>query len=332
MAEPGARVLLVGCGEIGTRHLQALVRLPQVEQIEIVDPRPEALVLGRARVEEVADRHPAMALRWLSSLTEATRGGNLCLVATLAKGRGQLMQDIAKGLDYRAFLVEKIVAQSIREMEELITYVAQRDLAVWVNFKTRAYPFYKRVKQLIDPEEPIFFSAAGGNSGLATNGVHDADLFVFLDGADRIERAGCSSIDPILHPSKRGGEVFELSGTLHGCTRKGSQMVLSYMSGYRAWEYISIATPRYRWVVDHAQSSAVESDAASGWAWRLVPFDEDVLISRMTTDFAADILTRGRCDLPTLEESLIAHRFILDELQPHFSRLLERQLDVCPVT
>lgn len=333
MAERGARVLLVGCGEIGSRHLQAVVKLPQVREIDIVDPRPEALALGRARVAEVADRQSSMALRWLSSLEHASRGGDLCIMATQANGRGQLVRDIADGLGYRAFLLEKIVAQSIREMEELIAYTKLHGLSAWVNFKTRAYPIFKRVKQLIDPDEPIFLYTAGGNTGLATNGVHDADLFAFLDGASHIERAGCACIDPILHPSKRGRELFELSGTLHGCTKKGSHLVLSYMRGYHAWAYVSITTARYRCVIDHAQHSAVESDAASDWAWRLVPLERNILISQMTTAFASDILASGACELPTLEESLVAHRFIFGELQPHFNRLLKQpEADLCPVT
>lgn len=333
MAEAsGTRILLVGCGEIGSRHLQAVVRLPQVTRVEIVDPRPEAWALGRARVADVPDRCPATELRWLSALEEASPGGALCIVATQAEGRSRLVREVAEQLGYRAFLLEKIVTQSVREIEELVAYVRQRELSVWVNFMTRAYPVFQRVKQRLDPEEPIFFSSVGGNRGLATNGMHDADLFACLDGASRIEPAGCALVDPILHPSKRGRTVFDLSGTLHGCTQKGSQMVLSYMPGHAGWPYITIATPRYRWIIDHVQHTMAESDAASGWAWRVVPCECNILVSQMTTVFAAEILAAGRCDLPTLAESLVAHRFILGELQPHFNRLLEQATDLCPVT
>lgn len=333
MAEtPSTRILLVGCGEIGSRHLQAVVRLPRVTRIEIVDPRPEACALGRARVAEVPDRCPSTELRWFSSLEQASRGGALCIVATQANGRSALVRDVAEKLGYRTFLLEKIVTQSVRELEELVAYARQRELSVWVNFMTRAYPVFKRVKQLIDPAEPIVFSSIGGNRGLATNGMHDADLFAYFDGSSRIEPAGCALVDPILHPSKRGRAVFDMSGTLHGCTEKGSQMTLSYMQGHQGWPYIMIATPRYRWVVDHVQHTAAESDAASGWAWRVVPCECNIFVSQMTTIFASGILVSGRCDLPTLEESLVAHRFILGELQPHFNRLMEREMDLCPVT
>ena len=93
-----------------------------------------------------------------------------------------------------------------------------------------------------------------------------------------------------------------------------------------------ISTRQYRCIVDHIQRWAVESDESSSWMWRAVPFEGDIMVSQMTQSFASDILTRGGCELPNLEESMVAHRFILNELSPHFNRLLGRDSELCPVT
>lgn len=324
-------MLIVGCGQLGSRHLQAMVTLPHVREIEVVDPRPESLALGRQRVAEVPDRQSSMTMRWLSSLEAATRGGDLCVVATQAQGRCQLVRDIVERLGYPSFLLEKIVGQSIREIEELQRFLRERDCTAWVNLKTRTYPIHQRIKQRLDSEEPILFHAMGGNHGLANNGVHTADLFAFYDGANRIDLVG-ASIDPVLHPSKRGEQVFDLSGTLQGTTEKGSHFILSYARDHTQSEQIYIATRRYRCIVDHMQRWAVESDASTDWNWRPVPFEGDILVSHMTKAFVADILASGRCELPTLAESLAAHRFILGALQPTFSELFERSVEHCPVT
>lgn len=326
----GRRVLLVGCGELGSRHLQAVVKLPQVREVEVVDPRSAALARGRERVAEISDRQRSITIRWLASLEKATPGGDLCIIATHAQGRCQLVRAVVEGLGYSTFLLEKIIAPSIRELEDLIKYARGRGITAWVNCKARAYPFHRKVKQQLDPDDPILFNVVGGNHGLANNGVHAADLFAFYDGASQIESGG-SCVDPVLHSSRRGPSLFDLSGTLHGYTAKGSHFTVSYARDHATGEQISITTRRYRCVVDALQRWAVESDAASGWAWRKAPFEGNLLVSEMTAEFAAAIFT-GRCPLPTLEESAVAHRFILGELQPHFNRLLHRQLDLCPVT
>ena len=325
------KVLIVGCGELGSRHLQAVASIASVAQIEVVDPRPEALALGQERLAETAQHASPTEVRWLTTLDEASPGEGLCIIATRAENRCQLTKTVAHRLGYRLFLLEKMVGQSVSEVEGLAAYSRSEELSIWTNHKARAYPFHLGVKEKLAFEDPVVFSAVGGNHGLATNGVHAADLFAFYDGSDTIKSAG-SHVDPVLHPSKRGGELFDLSGTLMGYTDKGGKFTLSYAADHQNSDQFSISTRRYRCIVDHLQRWAVESAEESSWVWRSIPFEDRVLVSEMTADFASDILVSGSCSLPTLDQSLVAHRFILNELQPHFERLLDRTLDLCPVT
>jgi predicted dehydrogenase len=327
----GYVVLIVGCGQIGSRHLQAVAALPQVCRIEIVDPQDDALGLGRERLLEVPDRQLRTSFRWLPSLDDATRGGDLCIISTQADVRCQLVRRIVSELGYSSFMLEKFIAQSVQEYEGFMDFAEKQRLSVWVNCKGRAHPSHQRVKAHLDPSEPIIFSMIGGNHGLVNNGVHAADLFVFYDGADRIESAG-AFIDPVLHPSMHGKGLFDLSGTLHGCTKKGSQFFLSFAADHTGPGFFSVASRRYRAVIDDVMHWLYESTIETGWAWRKVPFEANLMISNMTRAFAADILASGRCELPTLQDCFPAHRFILEELLPHFNRLLGVDSDRCPVT
>lgn len=322
------RILIIGCGQIGSRHLQAVASLPQVREIEVVDPRPDGLALGQERLGEIPDHQPSIKFRWLTRPEEASPGGDLCIVATQAEGRLALVEQAA-ALGYRAFLVEKLVTQSVSEYERLRTFVQARGLSAWVNLKTRAYPIYKYVKARLEPGRPILYSSVGGNHGLATNGVHAADLFIFLTGADCIESAG-ARIDPILHHTKRG--QYDLSGTLHGHSASGSHFTLSYACDHAQSVLDVLVTGRYRWVVDNMKRQAFEGVATDSWDLRPIPFEGNLLVSHMTEGFAADILRYGRCELPTLAQSFPAHRFILSELLPVFNQLLGKEDDRCPVT
>ena len=327
----GYRVLIVGCGQLGSRHLQAVASLSMVTEIEVVDPSPEALELGRQRLAELPRDKSPSHVRWLASIGEATKQGDLCIIATQAQERCKALREVADTLGYSAFLLEKIVAQSIEELEASAGFATSRGLSVWVNFLERGIPFYRRVKERLSPVDPLIFSATGGNFFLATNGIHSVDLFAYYDECTRIEGAG-ARVDPILHPSKRGEGLYDLTGTLHGYTEKGSSLTISYIGADSPWFHISIASRGYRCFVDHGTGWACESDSESGWEWRKVPFEGSMLVSQTTREFATGILTSGHCALPTLEESLVSHRFILGQLQPHFCGLLGRPIDRCPVT
>ena len=325
------RVLIVGCGELGSRHLQAVSALGEVGEIEVVDPAPDRLQTGRMRVDQVEDRNPEIRYRWLTTLDEASREGDLCVVATQADIRCSIVRDVADRSSYNRFLLEKIVAQSVDDYDDLLALARTRGLSVWVNCKKRGHEAHRTVKARLNPNQPLILSVIGGNHGLATQGVHAADLFAFYDGASRIE-GGEVQVDPVLHPTKRGPGVSELSGTLNGRSEKGSRFFLSLDSTHRAPPIFSVVSDVYRAVVDDMTRSFYESAAESGWQWSQVPYNQDLKVSTMTRSFVRDILQTGGCELPTLEECRPAHDFILTALRPHFSRLIGRELDRSPVT
>ena len=326
-----ARVLIVGCGELGSRHLQAACALAGVDEIEVVEPRPEAIQRGRERVGQVSDRNEAIAYRWIESLAEASERGDLCIVATQADVRCRVVRDVAEKLGYSAFLIEKMVAQSLADYDALLEFARQRGVSVWVNCKTRAHASHRRVKEHLDPSEPLMLTHLGGNHGLANNGIHAADLFAFYDEASWIKGSG-SRVDPKLHASKKRKGTFDLSGTLMGRSDKGSQFVLSFTADDEAPPYFSIFSPRYRAIVDDMMRTFYESTEESGWQWKSIPLEENMMVSNMTRRFVTDILASNACELPTLEQCYPAHRFILEELQPHFQKLLDNSSDRCPVT
>lgn len=323
------KILVVGCGELGSRHLQAVASLPVVATIVVVDPNPSAIELGQKRLQDLPNCYGQTVFQWHPSLEEVKGCFDLCIVATQAKGRCQLVKDIFNQELASQFLIEKIAVQSSSEYEDLLQFAKVKRFKIWVNCKTRAYPISKRIKSRLDASEPILFNVLGGNHGLANNGIHEVDLFTFFDGCKFIESRGVY-IDPILHPSKRGPHVFDLSGTLFGVTAKGSQFTLSFAHDHAGPDHISIVTKSYRCIVDHMQRWAHESDR--GGPWQQVSFEGNLMVSHMTKAFASDILNEGRCELPTLEECFPAHRFILGELQPHFEKLLKKNCGYCPVT
>lgn len=325
------KVLIVGCGELGSRHLQAVASLSDIDEVHIVDLRQEAIELGKSRLAEINDINHDIKFSWFFELNKRSSGGDLCIVATRAKGRCALVKTIFNTLGYKSFLLEKIVAQSVGEYEDLLAFCKENSITAWVNCKSRTYGIHKYIKTKLNSNEPFIFCRIAGNHGLATNGIHAADLFAFYDGTKYIKKIA-SRIDPITHLSKRGNGIFDLSGTLYGVSEKGSEFILSFAANHNSPDYISIVSPTGRFFVDHFQQFALESYPDLDWKWKEYPFKENWLVSHMTKTFVRDMLTKGKCDLPSLEECFPAHKFILGELLPHFNHLLEKENSFCPVT
>ncbi|MDO8527428.1 MAG: Gfo/Idh/MocA family oxidoreductase [Deltaproteobacteria bacterium] len=327
-------ILIVGCGELGSRHLQAVASLPRVSRVEVVDARPEALEVAKSRLKDLPNLNPSIQFRWLNSLEQATREGDLCIVATQAKGRARLVMEIAERLGFKRFILEKIVEQSLSQYETLLQFSKAQGLSVWVNFKTRTYLYHKRIKELLKEASPITFSVLCGNHGLANSGIHLVDLFVFYDHCRTLQKLG-SNIDAVLHPTKRG--LYDLSGQLQIGSEKGSILNLSYDQKNMNPPLYSIVAKDHRFVFDHAHTDsskrwAFESHADESWVWKPFSLDGNFQVSHMTRAFVESILLNNICELPTLEEVHLAHSFLLGTLQPVFNTLLNQESKDCPVT
>lgn len=325
------KLLLVGCGQLGSRHLQAIASLESVSEIHIVDPSPLSLELGKKRIGEISDRNKNIQFFWYNEMNKAVQGGDLCILATQAKGRENLIKAAVDLLGYRRFLVEKIVTQSVAAYGDLLEFCKARSINIWVNCQTRTYNIHKRIKSLLDPTEPFFMADFGGNHGLACNGIHYADLFLFYDGGNEIIPVG-SRIDPILHPSKRGKDVFDLSGTLMAKSKTGRDCVISYAPNHVAPDCVALSSSRYKFIVDHIGKTVFESSAENKWSWAQYPIDENLAISFLDKKIVSDILLTGTCELPGLSECLPSHKYILESLLPHFNNLLGVQNNSCPAT
>lgn len=326
-----SKILLIGCGELGSRHLQAITSLDSVKEIYVLDDRAEALALGQKRLAEIKDFNKAISFHWIQEPTPETANGDLCLVATQATGRCSLVKRVTRELGYQTFLIEKIVAQSVDEYLDLMSFVEKHKLAIWVNCKTRTYSIHKRIKKLLPPDEPFIFSRISGNDGLANNGVHTADLFAFYDGTTKLIPLA-ARIDPVLHPSKRGKMIFDLSGTLHAMSDKGSDFTVSFAPTFVSPDHISIVSSRGRFIIDHIKRFFYQSLPENDWEWQRLEITDNWMVSCMTKAFVTDILEKNSCELPTLAECWPAHQYILSELLGTFKKLDVAKDGLCPVT
>ena len=137
-------------------------------------------------------------------------------------------------------------------------------------------------------------------------------------------------IDPVVQHSKRGQEVFDLSGSLYGFSDKGSHFMLSYAPQHRNSDIVTIVSSKGKFVVDIVAQSGFEWKEDFGW--RRIAVMESDFVSYTSKRIATDILSGRESGLPTLEECWPAHEYILSALLPHFNRILGTNNTYCPAT
>src|SRR3990167_7964952 len=99
-------VYIIGAGQIGSRHLQALKKVRISLNITVIDPSEQSLSTARKRYEETPAGICSHTLNYLRKIP----GGqniNLAIIATTSNIRAKVIRDILKKNQISYFILEK---------------------------------------------------------------------------------------------------------------------------------------------------------------------------------------------------------------------------------
>jgi hypothetical protein len=112
------KLLIVGCGELGSRFLQAAVSINQFSIIEIVEPNILAVEIAKKRSEDVINNNLTCQINYFDNISAISGTGHLAIIATQADTRDKLFKDVVR-LGYKYIILEKIVTQSIDQYQNM---------------------------------------------------------------------------------------------------------------------------------------------------------------------------------------------------------------------
>jgi predicted dehydrogenase len=322
------KVIIIGCGELGSRFLQAAAQVQLISVIDIVEPFEKASETAKQRLEQVLVLGSLLQVKWLKDISEAKNVYDLCIIATQADGREHVFEQVAQ-LGIKNVLMEKIVCQSERAYQKMFDIADAFNIRTWVNCKTRVYPIWEYIKSKINPGERVLYHSIGGNHGLCTNGLHSLDLFVFLSDSEKLVEAG-SQIDEQVHLTKR--KKYDLSGSFSCRGVNNSTCVIDYSQSNQSSVLEIVTTDYFRWIIDHATRQAFEGSKNNKWVMEPIPFEGDLSVSNMAKGFIGDILAGNHCTLPDIRQTYPAHQYLFKVSLPIFNNFLKKEDDICPCT
>ena len=315
-------ILIIGAGQIGSRHLQGLIGESLDLNITVVDTSSFSLDSAKVRwIEEGGDKSNHK-IKWCEAISKNIKSLDLVIVATSSRGRAELVEQVALSVNVNYWVFEKVLAQSKQELD-LIKYATNRAKGAWVNTPKRLMNWYKQLKIKFSNQKPLRIKKTGGLWGLACNSIHYIDLIIWWTGESLLS-VNTSRLDPIWFKSKRAG-YFEVSGELLINFSGGTELILqSYSNVVEDIMYIELADKK-NWIIDESKGIAFESkkDILNG---------QLELQSRMTGPMVAKILTHGICELPTLKESFEQHTIFLDAMLNHWNLSNNYDDNIIPIT
>ncbi len=199
-------ILIAGCGNIGSRHLQSLKLTTTDLRIFVYDPFNPSLEKAKGIWESTSGtKHE---IHFITSLETLPNTIFTCIIATNSANRLEIFKLIAENFTVKHFVLEKFLFPIKEEYDIAQTVIDQIDSTILVNCPRRLFTAYQFLKSEIKGSIKSV-EIKGNNWGLCSNAIHFIDLLNYLSNELPTKGAFNTSMTKII-PSKRDGYLETL--------------------------------------------------------------------------------------------------------------------------
>jgi len=325
------KIAIIGLGQLGSRHLQALAALTERVDIELVDLSVAALEVAIARFYEMpAASNFKGTIKKFRSVNDLTATLDLVIIACNSMERRALTELLLNAKTVKYLILEKVLFPSIEDYGVVGELIKQKHVKAWVNCSRRMMPSYRMIKELVTPGAPVHFVVDGAKWGMGSNGIHFIDLFCYLtsDYSLKLHSDLLDEINPV--ESNRKGYI-DFTGTYTGETGRKDFFSMTSWSVGSAPVQVQIYTPFERIVVNESFGNMSYSAEKEGWKTEQRDF-EILYQSSLTTILVNDIFKTGECNLPTYNEAKQTHLLFLSSLINYQHKKSGIESKLCQIT
>lgn len=322
-------VAIIGAGNLGSRHLQALALTKIPLCVEVVDSAEESLAIAKKRWEEMPENPLIEDIVFGADLGVLSPELDVVIVATSSAPRRAIVETLLTIRKVKYLILEKVLFQRLKDYDEIQALLDRRGGKAWINCGRRSLKFYRSLAEMMRQNSRVDMTVSGANWGLGCNSIHMLDIYAVLSGQNQFG-VDVSSLDQGWIESKRNGYI-EFTGTLRVQSAKGILNLQSDLLGERPI-VITIQTERYFCMIyEMGKVAKMFRKAEKDWLWETVPVDIRNQ-SEVTHELVQSLIETGNCLLTPYAESASLHKVLLKGFLEHVNQFSDNKTEVCAIT
>jgi hypothetical protein len=304
-------VCLIGCGGVGKRHLEAMLKVKHDINIEVVEPN-------------IKDTLVNQNINYFTKIEEVSDNIDICLIATTANVRKKVILELISKKNVKFIILEKVVFQNENDFDEIIQLFREKNIKSWVNCHLRAQPIYKELKkQSIITEDTTVTYDYSDDFTLSTSTIHILDLFAYLCDDYNLKIESIKT-DNKLRESRHNG-CFDFNGEMKVVSANNHELIVR-KTDTNFGEHLTVYHPDL--VVRSGEG--INPDNRVGFVGdKKIPY---VYQSSLTNLYIEDIIKKSDCDLSTLENSAKLHKVMLKSFRNLLKENYNLEVIDCPIT
>ena len=322
-------IAIIGAGNIGSRHLQALKAIKIPLDITVVDPNPESLNIAKERYNSMPAGQYEHTINYCKNYDKIKDEFDIAIIATHSNIRRMVIEQLLESSHVKSFILEKILFTKAEDYLIVRDLLKEQNSQAWVNCTRRVIPFYNdQIKNWFNKKKIIYF-VSGSKWYLISNLIHFIDYMSYI--IDQIDfEIDFNHLDLKLEKS-RIPTFLELNGTINLYFNEGSIGVINcYASGNQP-VIVDIASDEIRCILNEEQGKAWVNIGNNEEIWK--DYKAKLLYSsQITTFLVEDILKNNKCSLTPYEESMKLHLLTFEPLLKFLNENFHKQFTFYPFT
>lgn len=322
-------IAIIGAGQIGSRHLQAMAKLEGTAKVQLVDPSEESLRIAQERFFRVYQRDSEkielICNRFIDNLSGPV---DLAIVATSSNIRAKVIKELTHKKEVKNLILEKVLFQTVAEYYEVDELLRKKNIPTWVNCYMRSRDFYKELRNQMSLGKKVEMRVEGPLWGMGCNSIHFVDYLSYLTGCNDFNFTDCRLNRKIIN-SKRPG-FMEFSGELAGKNSQGHSLIL--ICHDKGSDPIKIN------IINGSQKHEI-TDCIDHVVYRFIDGEEESIEnvempfqSQTTHRLVRQIINDKKCDLSNYHDSMNLHLPFIKVLIEHLQNITGDKVERCPIT
>lgn len=306
-------ILLVGCGKIGSRHIQSIAGSKRSINLFCLDTSNESLINSQKIYDAVEPKNKNSKLIITQEITEIRENIEIVIVASNSSERAEIIDAVLSNFKPKHLLLEKVLFNKISDYEKYDKIFKNTEMKVWVN-QYMGYEF-EFLREHINLNER-FTMTVYGNWGLCCNSVHFIEIFHYLCRRTPLSMKQFDFTD-IYEKSKRDG-YYELFGEIVINSINSQKLILNCNPEEpKNIINIDIDTKSNKlcdvWVDEHHNCVTTN---INGEVFNARYYNRRQ--SERTLELIESLIKYDKCNLPTYDYSAYHHLLILKTLEKKF--------------
>ena len=217
------KILIIGFGNIGFRHFQALYKKNNFSKFYIYDKSKKNIY---SKIN--SNKNIIILNRFLEKKINNIFF-DLIIIATPSIKRFEIFKKIVKKIKFRHMLIEKFLFNEKKNYDDCLELIKNVNSKIFVHCPRTEWKYFKDLKKFIKGKIKIEYT--GYNWRIASNSIHFLDLFSFLINSEEIRLKKIKVDDKIQ--SKRNN-YMEFYGKLNFVSNNNSSLMIDDNKKYKS--------------------------------------------------------------------------------------------------